>query len=191
MSVSIVIHHHQWVQREKKKKEKSAAPPQESDTSWIVWRTSGHSITKHGLNDDFYELQLWLIWKGISSWERILHAAQRNEMKSVAFLCHQHAEHELHLFSITKNFSSFTYPERILNCYTLNLLFDKLLSSQWWCFFSHSLASTYCDGSAQYGIITIAFLFILYSTAISLSTRAAEELFSIPKPALKPGLKWS
>lgn len=113
----------------------------------------------------------WFLWITITAYkerhflwgstEHILHAAQNPlgkpvdyQMKSAAslrrpqaFVCRRTQlcthQRELHLFSITKYFPAATYPRGFsIICYTLNLLFDKLLSSQWWCFSSLSLAST-------------------------------------------------
>lgn len=123
----------------------------------IVWR-KWLSTAKHGQNDDFYELQLLRIWNGISFLRRaparegILHAAQNSapdkpvnyQMESAAFLCHQHdlsvAEHNLStwiafIFNYEILYQPFSPREDSQLLHTLNLLFDKLLSSQWWCFF--------------------------------------------------------
>lgn len=106
---------------------------------WRKWL----SIAKHGE-------KRWVLWIAIEREMRLLHIRKgisshrhRILLKNRSIIkwnqLHQHdlsvaEHHELHLFSITKYFHLHV-PERILNCYTLNLLFDKLLSSQWWCFF--------------------------------------------------------
>ena len=106
--------------------------------------------------------------------KRILHAAQKNRVEiSCIFMPSTRCRTWIAFyFQLRNTFHLSTKPlERILNCYTLNLLFDKLLSSQWWCFFFfHSL--TYCDG-AQYGIITIA---VGFAGGISEWKQTEEEL---------------
>ena len=136
-----------------------SSPPQTAQTAQEVKKVSiitsrgrhvlncvAHKLTKHGLNDDFYELQLWLKRKGISSQENSARGTENRVEISFIFMPSTRCRTWIAFyFQLRNTFCLPTKPlKRILNCYTLNLLFDKLLSSQWWCFLS-PIHLSYCD----------------------------------------------